>query len=100
MSKLSKDELQSIKKLCRIEVSGEEEETLLTNLGKILEFVKTLEEVDTEGVEPCYHVIPNTKAPLREDVPQRLIPRDVFLKGAPEHVGGMIKVPKVIKDQL
>lgn len=100
MSHIEKEELQLLKKLCRIQLSHEEERKCLENLKKILNYMDQLKEVDTEGVEPCRHVIPKVAAPLREDEPKRLISRDVFLKGSPSHVGGMVKVPKIIKDQL
>jgi aspartyl-tRNA(Asn)/glutamyl-tRNA(Gln) amidotransferase subunit C len=100
MSKISKEELETLEKLSRVRLTAEEREKLLENLGRVLAYVKLLDEVNTEGVKPCSHVISTMRAPLREDEPMRLIPREEFLKNAPAHVGGMIKVPQVIKDQL
>lgn len=100
MTKFNKGQLKTLEKLCKIPLDAREEEILLANLNKILAHIEQLNEVDTENVKPCNHVIKNTKAPLREDEPERLIPRDQFLKSTPEHIGGMVKVPKVIKDQF
>jgi len=99
MTKFDKEQLKTLGKLSRIPLSSEEEALLLSNLTKILSYVDKLNEIDTEKTPPCSHVIQNTSAPLRDDEPQRLIPREEFLKNAPDHIGGMIKVPKVIKDQ-
>lgn len=95
-----RNQLKALQKLARIRLSEEEEEALLTSLTSILAYVEQLNEIDTEGVDPCSHVIENVSAPLREDEPERLIPRADFLKNAPDNVGGMIKVPSVIKDEL
>lgn len=95
-----RDQLKNLEKLARIRLSPEEEEKFLTSLKNILAHIEQLKEVNTEGVEPCSHVIEHVQAPLREDEPERLIPREEFLKNAPDHVGGMIKVPKVMKDEL
>lgn len=100
MSKMDEKEIKVLEKLCRISLTEEEEKKFAETLGNVLDYIKKLDEVDTEGVEPCSHVIAGIKAPLREDEPQRLIPREDFLKGAPEHVGGMVKVPTIIKDEL
>lgn len=97
---MDKEQLHNLQKLARIDLSHEEEESLLANLKNILEHVEEMNEVDTDGVEPCSHVIEGVTAPLRDDEPKRLIPRDEFLKNAPEHIGGMIRVPKVMKDEL
>jgi aspartyl-tRNA(Asn)/glutamyl-tRNA(Gln) amidotransferase subunit C len=100
MTIFDKQTLQALGKLARIHLNSSEEEVLLENLTKIVSFINVLNEVDTKGVPPCSHVIKHMRAPMREDEPQRLIPREDFLKNAPDHIGGMIKVPKVIKDQL
>lgn len=97
---MDEKQLQNLQKLARIDLSDDEEKKLLTNLKNILAHVEEMNEVDTKGVEPCSHVIESVYAPLRDDEPKRLIPRDEFLKNAPEHIGGMIRVPKVIKDEL
>ena len=97
---MDQKQIKNLQKLARIDLSEEEEKELLTNLQNILVHVDKMKEVDTEGVEPCYHVIAGTTAPLRSDTAERLIERDEFLKNAPEHIGGMVRVPKVMKDEL
>ena len=100
MSKIDKQRLKTLQKLCRIRLEEHEEDQLLKNLEKVLNFVEMLKEVNTQGIEPCTHIIHGMKAPLREDEPKRLIPREEFLRAAPDQIGGMIKVPKVMKDEL
>lgn len=96
---LNEEELKNLERLSRLKLSNDERAKLLNNLQNILNSVTSLNEVDTSGVEPCSHVLENMQAPLRKDATERLFPRDLFLKGAPEKIAGMVKVPPVIKEE-
>lgn len=96
---LNEKELKALEKLSRLQLTDDEENQLLTNLQKILNSVAKLNEVDTSGVEPCSHVLEDMQAPLREDVAERLYPRELFLAGAPAKISAMLKVPPVIKEE-
>lgn len=49
---ISKKEVAHIARLARIELTEQEKEKLAGELDAILEFVKKLNSVDTDGVEP------------------------------------------------
>jgi aspartyl-tRNA(Asn)/glutamyl-tRNA(Gln) amidotransferase subunit C len=53
--------------------------------------------VDTEGVLPCTRVLESLTNVMREDTVSQTYSREEFLANAPAHVGGMIRVPPVIK---
>lgn len=90
--------LQHLKKLCRIDCSEEEEKDLLHSLNRVLEYVTQLKEVDTEGVPTCTYVLRSMlKNRMREDITTDLLPREQFLANAPDQIGGMIRVPPVLK---
>ena len=97
MAELNKETIKSLIELSRIECSEKEQETLLQDLKKILQYVELLQEVDTTHVLPCNHVMEDIENVLREDVVGETMPREVFLANAPSHVGGMIRVPPVFK---
>lgn len=97
MSDLSHDDIKKLCQLCRIEPTEEEIASLLKDLPKILGYVRMLQEVDTEGVQPCSHVLGDVQNVMRPDIPGETMSRDLFLKNSPAHVGGMIRVPPVIK---
>jgi aspartyl-tRNA(Asn)/glutamyl-tRNA(Gln) amidotransferase subunit C len=99
MSHFDQDTLKDLMKLCCITCSEEEQEALLLDLQKILNYVALLQEVDTHSVAPCYQVLEdlNLVNVMREDVVGETMPRKLFLKNAPAEVGGMIRVPEVIK---
>lgn len=96
---LNEEELKALEKLSRLRLTDGERSALLKNLQNILNSVKSLSELDTEHVEPCSHVLEEMQAPLREDESERVYPREVFLKAAPEKIAGMLKVPPVIKEE-
>jgi aspartyl-tRNA(Asn)/glutamyl-tRNA(Gln) amidotransferase subunit C len=97
MAELDKKAIKTLSQLSRIDCSEEEQDALLMDLKKILHYVEQLNEVDTTHVAPCNHVLDDIANVMREDIPGTPLPRDVFLANAPSHVGGLIRVPPVIK---
>jgi len=97
MAEFDEEELNKLTKLCRIECTEEEKKALYQQLGCILSYVEQLKEVDTQGVEPCYSVLETLASVMRDDEVKETLPREAFLANAPAHVGGMIRVPTVIK---
>ncbi|MDI6777583.1 MAG: Asp-tRNA(Asn)/Glu-tRNA(Gln) amidotransferase subunit GatC [Patescibacteria group bacterium] len=63
---LSKQQVQKIANLARIEITGEEAEKYLKELSDILGFVEKLNEADTDGIEPIAHIT-DAKNETRED---------------------------------
>lgn len=96
MANLDKETIKNLTELCRIDCTEEEQTALLQDLKKILDYIDQLNEVDTENVAPAIQVSSDMVNVSREDSVKDIMPRDVFLKNAPSHTGGMIKVPKVL----
>lgn len=98
--KLTKEEVQHVAKLARIELTEQEENQFATELSKVLEYVDALQEVDTENVEPTYHpaapkghdVIENV---TREDKVVPCDDREKLLNRAPAREGDFVKVKSV-----
>lgn len=97
MKQFDHETIKNLILLSRIECTKEQEESLLNDLKKIIEYFEQLNEVDTDNVPPCNHVLEEMNNVFREDEIETPMPRDVFLSNAPSQVGGMIKVPTVIK---
>jgi aspartyl-tRNA(Asn)/glutamyl-tRNA(Gln) amidotransferase subunit C len=97
MTQLSEQEFVKLTKLCRINCSSKERETLVENISKILSYVDLLQELNTSDVPPCIHAMAEKNhVPLREDSVGTLLPREEFLANAPSQIGGMIRVPPVL----
>lgn len=44
--------------LAKLELSGEEKEQAKADMGRMLDYIDKLNELDTEGVEPMSHLFP------------------------------------------
>lgn len=97
MAKLDKETIVQLTRLCRIDCTEEEQEALLQDLKKILDYIEQLQQIETENVPPCNHVLENMANVMREDIIKEVLNRESFLANAPSHIGGMIRVPPVIK---
>jgi len=94
--KLTRDEVLHIAHLARIELKEEEVEKFRRELSEILNFVEKLNELDTEGIDPKFQMIPPENV-LREDVPSLSLPKEKVFMNAPESDGEFFIVPKVVK---
>lgn len=97
MVQFDKDTIQNLILLSRIECTEEQKEALLGDLKKIIAYFEQLNEINTDNVPPCDHVLADINNVMREDTVGPTLPREMFLANAPSHIGGMIKVPTVIK---
>lgn len=96
MAHLDEESVKKLSELCRIDCTDEERKTILKNLEDILSYIDQLNEVNTDNVTPCNHVLADIANVMRDDIAGKPMPREVFLANAPAHTGGMIRVPPVI----
>ncbi len=90
--------LEHLKKLCRIDCDPDEEANILDSLKRMLSYVEQLEEVNTDGIKPCNYVLRSMlKNVWREDLAENTMPREQFLSNAPDQIGGMLRIPPVMK---
>lgn len=97
MANLISDEtIEYISILAKLEVSGEEKEQAKKDMGRMLDYIDKLGELDTEGVKPMSHVFPVENV-FREDVVTNGDMRDAILKNAPGEKDGMFMVPRTFE---
>lgn len=90
--------MNQLKRLSRIDLTPEEEENIHKSLERVLDHVQKLNEVNTENVEPCRFVLRTMlKHQMREDTMEDTLSREQFLSNSPDQIGGMIRVPPVLK---
>lgn len=94
--KISKQEVEHVAKLARLELSEQEKEKLTDQLSNILTYVETLNSLDTKGVEPTSHVL-DLKNVMRDDVAEPGLTQEQALANAPDKAAGHYKVPKIIE---
>jgi len=97
MPPFNEEELNKLTKLCRIACTDEEKKALYGHITNILKYIEQLDEVPTDGVKPCLRVLEDRTNVMRDDTVGELLSREAFLANAPSHVGGMVRVPPVIK---
>ena len=92
---ISREELLKLAALARLQLDESEIERFQKDIAEMLEYVKTLDEVDTSSIEPQLQALVAGNV-LREDVAQPSLPVEEALKNAPERVDNYFKVPKVV----
>lgn len=91
---ITSEEVRRLAWLSKIKISKNEERRYLEEMGEILEYFKMLDEVNTEGVEPTYHVIELVNV-TREDVAQQTSSNSL-LEIVPVMKGRYVKAPRII----
>lgn len=97
MANFDKETIQDLILLSHIECTEEQKKALLADLKKIIDYFEQLNEINTDHIPACDHVLADMYNVMREDEVGTSLPRELFLSNAPSHIGGMIKVPPVIK---
>jgi aspartyl-tRNA(Asn)/glutamyl-tRNA(Gln) amidotransferase subunit C len=94
--KITRDEVLHVANLAHLELDEALIDKFAEQIGEILEYVDTLDRVDTKDVEPTSHAIFLTNA-FREDEEKDHLDTDTALANAPEKEDGNFVVPKVIE---
>ena len=93
---VSLDDVRYISQLARLRLDPEQAEAIRGDLNRILEYMDTLSQVDTEGVEPLEHVLEIQLSP-REDRPLPPLDHELAIRNAPDADTDYFRVPKVIE---
>jgi len=92
---LSNKEVEHIAWLAHIELSDKEKSLFTEQFNEILDYFKKIDEVDTEGVEPTYHVL-DLKNVSRTDETTPSLPIEEALRNAPKKEKKFIKAPRIV----
>lgn len=96
MANMIDDEtIEYVSILAKLELSEQEREQAKKDMGRMLDYIDKLGELDTEGVEPMSHVFPVQNV-FREDIVTNSDIREQLLSNAPEQKDGMFMVPKIV----
>lgn len=92
---ITKDDVAAMANLARLDLPAETLERFAGQLGQVLGYMATLNELDTSGVEPLYSPVTRTSA-LREDAVVHEFEREDMLANAPRTDGRFFIVPKIV----
>jgi len=96
VSSLTRQDVQRIADLARLELTAEELDLFTRQLGDILTYVEQIRALDTTGVAPTSQVL--NRPVDRDDLPADTLSREDLLLNAPDAAleAGLFKVPRVI----
>lgn len=92
---LTKEAVERVAHLSRLEFTEEELEKQFEQLGSIIEMMDSLSEIDTTDVTPLNHVM-DIHNVFREDEVHESMGAKKVLANAPEENENMFQVPKIV----
>ncbi len=90
---ISDETIEYVGILAKLELSAGEREQAKKDMGRMLDYIDKLNELDTKGIEPMPHVFPVDNV-FREDVVTNGDDREQMLANAPQKKDGTYMVPK------
>ncbi|WP_019849897.1 Asp-tRNA(Asn)/Glu-tRNA(Gln) amidotransferase subunit GatC [Desulfitobacterium sp. PCE1] len=93
--KISREEVEHVALLARLELTEEELMTNTEQLNSILDYAAMLEKLNTDDIRPTAHAVPLHNV-LREDLVKPSMDREKVLANAPDAKEGFFKVPRIV----
>jgi aspartyl-tRNA(Asn)/glutamyl-tRNA(Gln) amidotransferase subunit C len=94
---VTKDDVQYVANLARLQLGDEEAEALKEDMNEILGYIDQLNELDTSDVAPLEHVTDVTATEFRKDEAGEPLSHEEALKNAPDADSDYFRVPRVIE---
>lgn len=94
---ISRDDVIHVARLARLALTDAELETMREQLNAILSHIDALRAVDTTGIEPTSHAVPQFNV-MRDDEPRPCFPVEEMLANAPDRVDNFFRVPRIIEE--
>ncbi|MBR3645354.1 MAG: Asp-tRNA(Asn)/Glu-tRNA(Gln) amidotransferase subunit GatC [Lachnospiraceae bacterium] len=92
---ISDETIEYVGILAKLELSEQEKEDAKKDMGRMLDYIDMLNQLDTSSVEPMSHIFPVTNV-FREDVVTNGDDRENIIANAPEEKDGQFVVPKTV----
>lgn len=93
---LTKEEVQHIADLARLDLSEEEKERYREQLSAILDYAARLQSLDTSHIPPTSTVL-SERSPLRPDQTEPGLSTEEVLRNAPRVEQSQFRVPPVME---
>ena len=92
---LTADDVRHIAALTRLGLSADEVDLMRGQLSSILGIFESLQQIDTEGVEPTDHTT-EVRNVMRDDLANESLPREQILDNAPDSEAGYVRVRPIL----
>jgi aspartyl-tRNA(Asn)/glutamyl-tRNA(Gln) amidotransferase subunit C len=97
-ARISRADVVHVATLARLELTEEELDRYVDQLGAVLDHAADVAALDTSGVPPTAHPLPIQNV-LREDVVGPSLDRDEVLREAPDSDGVRFRVPRILGEE-
>jgi aspartyl-tRNA(Asn)/glutamyl-tRNA(Gln) amidotransferase subunit C len=91
---ISREEVEHVARLARLRLDEDELTKLQLELGRIIEYVHQLAELDLSGLEPTSHAVPLKNA-FRKDEPVAGLTQEDAVGNGPDIEQGQFVVPRI-----
>ena len=95
-NQITDETIENVGILAKLELDEAEKEAAKKDMGRMLDYIEKLNELDTAGVEPMSHVFPVQNV-FREDIVTNGDESEKTLRNAPEEKDNMFVVPKTFE---
>ena len=92
---LTADDVRHIAALTRLGLTDDEVEMMRGQLSSILKVFESLQQIDTDGVEPTGHTT-EVRTVLRDDTARESLDRAEVLDNAPDSEAGFVRVRPIL----
>lgn len=96
MAEITRETVEKIARLANLSLTEDETARFASQLEHILDYVRTLSRLETEGVPQTAHALPLQNV-WRDDVEKPCLDRDEALAAAPDPQDGCFRVPRIIE---
>jgi aspartyl-tRNA(Asn)/glutamyl-tRNA(Gln) amidotransferase subunit C len=93
---IDRDTVRNVATLSRLAMGDEELDRFAGHLAQILDYIDTLNQLDTSAVEPMSHALALRNV-FRSDTPAVGLSQDDALVNAPDSADGFFRVPRIIE---
>lgn len=90
-------DVEHVARLARLALTDGEKARMREQLGRILDYIDKLKQIDVDGVEPTSHAVPMLNV-MRDDEVEPCLDREQMMANAPDRVGELFRVPRIIED--
>jgi len=92
---ITTEDVEHIGWLARLKIDEEQLEGYARQLNSVLDYFQQLDEVDTQDVEPTYHILDMNNV-FRDDKTTKSMSQDEAIANAPKKQKGYFKAPRII----
>ena len=93
--KISKDQVEKLARLARLNLSDEELEKYRQELSSILDYVSLLDDADTGDLKPTSQVTGLTNVFRKDEVTEQIVDAKELIKRTPDSQDNYIKVRRM-----